>query len=161
MKTAAQWFIEYGESHQNPINKAIHSVCVPVITLTTIGLFWSLPSSPLTALVPAAWALWANWGTVLVFFAVLFYLRLSWILGFGMALFGWLCLWINSWLVSASSIPLWQISLALFLIAWLGQFIGHRIEGKKPSFFKDIQFLLIGPAWLLNFVYQRLGMTIR
>jgi uncharacterized membrane protein YGL010W len=46
--------------------------------------------------------------------------------------------------------------LAVFAIAWLGQFIGHKVEGAKPSFFKDLQFLLIGPLWLLSYVYQRL-----
>jgi uncharacterized membrane protein YGL010W len=50
-----------------------------------------------------------------------------------------------------------EISLSLFLIAWIGQFIGHKIEGAKPSFFDDIKFLLIGPAWLIAFIYQKLG----
>ena len=42
----------------------------------------------------------------------------------------------------------------VFVLAWIGQFIGHLIEGKRPSFFKDLQFLLIGPAWLMAFVYR-------
>ena len=50
-----------------------------------------------------------------------------------------------------------KTSLIIFVIAWIGQFIGHKIEGKKPSFFEDIQFLLIGPAWLLSFIYNKLG----
>ena len=50
-----------------------------------------------------------------------------------------------------------EISLSLFLIAWIGQFIGHKIEGAKPSFFDDIKFLLIGPAWLIAFIYQKIG----
>ena len=50
---------------------------------------------------------------------------------------------------------LWKVSLIIFIIAWIGQFIGHKIEGKKPSFFQDIQFLLIGPAWLIGFIYRR------
>ena len=53
--------------------------------------------------------------------------------------------------------PLWRISLYIFVIAWIGQFIGHKIEGKKPSFFQDLQFLLIGPAWLLSFFYNKIG----
>ena len=53
--------------------------------------------------------------------------------------------------------PLWKTSIIIFVFAWIGQFIGHKIEGKKPSFFKDIQFLLIGPLWLLSFVYKKLG----
>jgi uncharacterized membrane protein YGL010W len=55
------------------------------------------------------------------------------------------------------SIPLWQICVAIFVLAWIGQFIGHAIEGKRPSFFKDLQFLMIGPMWLLALVYRRLG----
>ena len=49
------------------------------------------------------------------------------------------------------------LSLMIFIVAWIGQFIGHKIEGKKPSFFQDLQFLLIGPAWLLSFIYDKLG----
>ncbi len=57
------------------------------------------------------------------------------------------------------SLPLWAVSLAAFAGAWVGQFVGHKIEGKKPSFLKDVQFLLIGPAWLLSFVFKKLGIT--
>ena len=49
------------------------------------------------------------------------------------------------------------IAAAVFVVAWIGQFIGHAIEGKKPSFFEDVKFLLVGPAWLLHFVYRRAG----
>jgi uncharacterized membrane protein YGL010W len=54
-------------------------------------------------------------------------------------------------------VPLWNICIFLFVVAWIGQFIGHAIEGKRPSFFKDVQFLLIGPLWLLADAYRRLG----
>ena len=47
--------------------------------------------------------------------------------------------------------------MAIFVLAWIGQFIGHKIEGEKPSFFEDLQFLLIGPDWLLGAIYQKLG----
>ena len=53
---------------------------------------------------------------------------------------------------------LWAICLGIFVVAWIFQFIGHKIEGKKPSFFKDLQFLMIGPAWLLGFVYRKIGL---
>jgi len=53
--------------------------------------------------------------------------------------------------------PLWVVCIAVFVLAWIGQFYGHKVEGKKPSFLKDIQFLLIGPAWLMHFIYKRLG----
>jgi uncharacterized membrane protein YGL010W len=53
--------------------------------------------------------------------------------------------------------PLWLVCVIIFVVAWIGQFYGHKVEGKKPSFLKDIQFLLIGPAWLMHFIYRKLG----
>jgi uncharacterized membrane protein YGL010W len=51
--------------------------------------------------------------------------------------------------------PLWLTSVVIFVVAWIGQFVGHALEGKRPSFFKDLQFLLIGPLWLLATAYRR------
>jgi uncharacterized membrane protein YGL010W len=48
------------------------------------------------------------------------------------------------------------LSVSVFVIAWIGQFVGHKIEGKKPSFFDDLRFLLIGPLFVLGFLYRRL-----
>ena len=56
---------------------------------------------------------------------------------------------------------IWKLSMLIFIFAWIGQFIGHKIEGQKPSFFEDIQFLLIGPAWLLSFIYKKLGVPLK
>jgi uncharacterized membrane protein YGL010W len=74
-----------------------------------------------------------------------------------MMLFGVLCLFLINIIVRTLDTPLWVISLIIFFVAWIGQFYGHKVEGKKPSFLKDIQFLLIGPAWLMHFIYKRLG----
>jgi uncharacterized membrane protein YGL010W len=46
-------------------------------------------------------------------------------------------------------------SLGLFSVAWIGQFYGHKVEGKKPSFFQDLQFLLIGPAWVVENLFAK------
>ena len=75
----------------------------------------------------------------------------------GMFIIGFFLLAGNFYLATNFQIPLWKISLIIFVVAWVGQFIGHKIEGEKPSFFQDIQFLLIGPAWLLSFIYNNLG----
>ncbi|MCG8432761.1 MAG: DUF962 domain-containing protein [Gammaproteobacteria bacterium] len=150
MKTAQQWLDEYGESHRNPTNKLIHWVCVPAIMFSLIGLLWAIPS-PL-----ADFSGLANWGTAFLLIAVVYYFVLSVPLAFGMVMVAILTA-VGVWLVDRLATPLWQISAAVFVIAWIGQFIGHKIEGKKPSFFKDIQFLLIGPLWLLGFIYRRLN----
>ena len=74
----------------------------------------------------------------------------------GMVVVGILLVYGVNYLQSFSN-PLWKTSMYIFIAAWIGQFIGHKIEGKKPSFFQDIQFLLIGPLWLLSFIYKKLG----
>jgi uncharacterized membrane protein YGL010W len=66
-------------------------------------------------------------------------------------------LWSLDRLDHLDGVPLWSICVFLFVVAWIGQFVGHAIEGKRPSFFKDVQFLMIGPLWLLADVYRRLG----
>jgi uncharacterized membrane protein YGL010W len=76
-----------------------------------------------------------------------------------MLIIGVVCLWLWRWL-AGTGIVVWQLSLGIFALAWIGQFIGHKIEGAKPSFFKDLQFLLIGPAWLLSFIYKKAGIPI-
>lgn len=152
MKTADQWFAEYGESHRNPTNKLIHWVCVPAIVFSLIGLLWSLPRPEFFAAISP----WLNWGTLFIALAMIYYAVLSLPLALGMIVVSAAVIWGNAALAALET-PLWLISVAIFVVAWIGQFIGHRIEGRKPSFFKDIQFLLIGPIWLLGFVYRKLG----
>ena len=74
-----------------------------------------------------------------------------------MLIFGIGCLVLCHLIEKSGIMPLWLLCVILFVLAWLGQFYGHKIEGKKPSFLKDIQFLMIGPAWLMSFIYQKLG----
>jgi uncharacterized membrane protein YGL010W len=152
-KTADQWFAAYSESHRNPVNKAIHWVAVPCIFLSVVGLLWSLPTPGFVADYPLA-----NWALPTTLLTLVFYLRLSPAIAAGMALFCLVCLLLaGSYVEAGGEPPLRQASLALFVIMWVFQFIGHHIEGRKPSFFQDLQFLLIGPAWLLHFIYRRLG----
>lgn len=151
MRTAEQWFSEYGESHRNPVNKAIHWIAVPVIYATVVGLFWSIPQPDFMAAIP-----WLNWAVVALVPTLLFYFVLSFPLGVGMALMSLVCLWVW-WLVERAGGSVWWTALVLFAVMWVFQFVGHHVEGKKPSFFKDVQFLLIGPAWVIGFLYRKLG----
>jgi uncharacterized membrane protein YGL010W len=147
MKSVDAWLEEYGESHRNPTNKAIHWLCVPAIVWTVTALVWSIPS-------PFAWL---NWAVVLAVAAMAWYVALSPKLAVGIGLFLLACLGVSAWVESTFATPLWLTAVVVFIIAWTGQFIGHHIEGKKPSFFKDLQFLLVGPAWLMGFVYRKAG----
>ena len=153
-KTAHQWFNEYGESHQNTFNEIVHWICVPSIVLSLIALLWSIPVPQAVSEISP----YLNFGTLMIVLSLLFYLRLSIPLAVGMLLFSALTIGIIvAYNNQAGVWPLWAAALAVFVVAWIGQFIGHKIEGKKPSFFKDIQFLLIGPIWLLHFVYRKVG----
>jgi uncharacterized membrane protein YGL010W len=127
-KTADQWFAEYGESHQDDTNELIHWICVPVIFLCVMGFIRSVP-------VPAGWPGWFTWDVAVALGVFAFYLRLSPPLAVGMLLFMSACHGLLQWQAAACPVPVWKTSLLLFVAAWIGQFIGHRIEGKKPSFF--------------------------
>lgn len=151
MQSVNELLDEYGESHTNRVNKAFHWICVPVIVWTVVALLWSLPF-------PAALQLeWlpVNWATIALVLAQGYYFRLSPRLGLGLLAYNLLMIVITMWIESVATRPLWQLALTVFLLAWIGQFIGHIFEGKRPSFFKDLQFLLIGPAWLMSFIYRR------
>ncbi|SFU89083.1 Mpo1 family 2-hydroxy fatty acid dioxygenase [Pseudoduganella namucuonensis] len=129
---------KYGESHLHPTNELIHFVCVPVIVFSLLGLIWSV--HPLVAV-----------GVTLL--ALAYYITLSIPFAVGMLLMSLLMLAILAALPPEAILPL---SIAIFVLAWIGQFIGHKIEGKKPSFFEDLRFLLIGPLFVLGFLYRRL-----
>ncbi len=146
------WLEEYGESHRSPVNKAIHWVCVPLIAMSVVGLMWALPvPGAFERISPAL-----NWGVLFLMASIVYYFVLSPRLALGMipvtAAFALCLLWLDG-----LETPLWMLCTAIFLLAWTGQFIGHAVEGERPSFFKDLQFLMIGPLWLLSFVYRRLG----
>ncbi len=152
-RSIQQWFDEYGESHRDPVNKAIHWICVPVIYFCVVALLWSIPSPFSEGWLATGWVAKITVGLV-----ALFYLRLSFSIMVGMLLFSLACLYICAWLGTHAPWPLWVIALTLFVLAWIGQFYGHKVEGKKPSFLKDLQFLMIGPAWLMGFIYRRVGL---
>jgi len=132
---------QYSESHLNHINEVIHFICVPVIVFTLLGLVWTV--HPLAAVAV----------TVL---SLLYYVKLSRPFAVGMLLMSAAMLAILSALPPATVLP---ASLTVFVLAWIGQFIGHKIEGKKPSFFDDLRFLLIGPLFVLSFLYRRLKLA--
>ena len=155
MAKTMQWFLDkYGESHQNATNKLIHWVCVPSIMFSLLGLIFAIPF-------PVERSLFMNWAAVFLVFALLFYLRLSIPMFLGFIVVVGLMLLGNNAIFEAvgrNGGQLALISLIIFAVAWVGQFIGHKIEGKKPSFLEDVQFLLIGPAWLLHFIYKKIGL---
>lgn len=138
MRTIDSLLAQYRESHRNPTNELIHFVCVPVIVFSLLGLLWSI--HPLVALAVSGAVMW-------------YYFKLSPPFAAGMLAMTVLMLALLSVMPRYTVLP---VSIAIFVVAWIGQFIGHQIEGKKPSFFDDLRFLLIGPLFVLSFLYRRL-----
>jgi len=151
MRPIDAWLNEYGESHQNPTNKLVHWICVPSIFFSIVGLLYGV-KLPL----PVTDTLQLNLAMVILSLVTLYYLRLSVTLAIGLLIFSGLCLFLAQ-KIEDQGLTLWKVSVTVFVVAWIGQFWGHKVEGKKPSFFKDLQFLMIGPAWLMHFIYKKVG----
>ena len=145
---------QYGESHQNKQNKLIHWFCVPLIFFSLLCMVWSIPFP-----FPSILFGYINWATIGLMLVLIYYSSLSLTLASGMGVFSMILI-IAIYAINVATNALLPISIFIFIAAWLGQFYGHKIEGKKPSFLKDIQFLLIGPAWLMRFIYKKLGIAL-
>jgi uncharacterized membrane protein YGL010W len=129
----------YGESHRDPRNELIHYIAIPLIMFSLIGMMFSL--HPMVAYVFMAASLVYYACLSWVFFAVM----LAWSLASTLLLF-------------ALGRVLLPVSVVVFVGAWVMQFVGHKIEGKKPSFFEDIQYLWVGPLFVLSRLFGKLGL---
>ena len=130
---------------------------VPAIFFSIYVLVASVPNTLLLNVFPDVLSAFANWGNVVLVLVLLFYFRLSIPIGIGMLIFSVLCAMGYNLLLLITGASPWLIAVVIFVVAWIFQFIGHHIEGKKPSFLEDLQFLLIGPSWLLSFIYKKIG----
>ena len=148
-----RFFASYSSDHRNETNQLIHVFAVPLILWSVIALIWCIPvfGTLFKSGVWAALAMFAAW---------MFYYRLSRPIGYGMlAIFftmACLCRLIEQ---TFGMQTLLYLAIAVFVVAWIAQFIGHskRYEGKKPSFFTDLTYLLIGPIWVLSKFYRKMG----
>jgi len=151
MRSIEDWLASYAADHRNPTNVAVHWVCVPAILWAVVAFLWLLP-------VPPSIGRTGFWCGLVMVGAFAFYWRLSRPLGAAMAvlfvLLGLLTEGLHRWL--GGQHLLW-LAIGVFVAAWVGQFVGHRIEGRRPSFLTDLAYLLIGPAWLVGKLMRRTG----
>lgn len=133
-----QLLAHYGESHRDPRNEVIHFVAIPLIMLSLVGLLFA--AHP-----------WAAY--LFVAASMVYYARLSLVFLGAMAVLSVVALA----LVHAMGGAVLPISAAIFVGAWIAQFVGHKLEGKKPSFFEDLQYLWVGPLFVLSKLFARLG----
>lgn len=150
MRTLKQFLDTYAESHQNPLNQVIHIICVPAIFFATLGLMWLVPVGRFIPGVPADLAPFINLATVFaLFIGMPYYLRLS----FGSFITGaaWTLLsFAGIAAIQSHGLSLFWISAIVWVVAWAVQFYGHHVEGAKPSFADDVQFLMIGPLFVMQ-----------
>jgi uncharacterized membrane protein YGL010W len=128
----------YGASHRDPVNERIHYVAIPLILLSLLGLL-------------AAAHPWVAYAFVAA--SMVYYARLSGVFFMSMAILSA----VGLALVHAMGAWAFQLSLGIFVAAWVAQFVGHKIEGKKPSFFEDLQYLWVGPLFVLSKLLGSLG----
>jgi uncharacterized membrane protein YGL010W len=133
-----QLLAHYGESHRNPRNSAIHCVAIPLIMLSLIGLLYAAHPWVAYAFVAAS---------------MVYYARLSVVFLVAMAALSALALGLV-WAMGSLVLP---ISAGVFVAAWIAQFVGHKIEGRKPSFFEDLQYLWVGPLFVVAKLFGKLG----
>jgi len=143
-----QWYLEkYGESHTHPTNVLIHKIFVPLIMFSVIGILWAIP-------MPSDYPWFINPGMALVVLALGFYSSMGLMILLPMILIVAPMIYGNFVL---SSSPLFlKINLAIFVVGWIFQFVGHKIEGKKPSFIEDLLFLLVGPVWVFYPIIKKI-----
>lgn len=150
---ATQLLAEYSADHQNPFNRLMHSICVPLIFVSLVALLWAIPvPDSLTSGAP-----WLNFGTAALAGVLVYYLILAPRLGVGMVVAALLILPLIAYAATLPA-PLWLTAVAVFIVGWIGQFVGHHVEGCRPSFFRDLRFLLIGPLWVLAKLYAAVGL---
>ncbi|RZA34366.1 MAG: DUF962 domain-containing protein [Lysobacteraceae bacterium] len=146
-----RWFDSYSGDHRNDTNQLIHVFAVPAILWSVVALIWCIPvfGTMFQNGIWAGLAMFATW---------MFYNRLSRPIGYGMLVafftIGCSCRLIEH---TYGIGTLLYAAIAVFVVAWIAQFVGHKIEGKKPSFFTDLVYLLIGPIWVLSKFYRKMG----
>lgn len=153
MRTLDRLLEAYGESHQNTTNKLVHWICVPAIMFSLLALLYAIPF-----FTTRQW--FANWAFIALVLAWIYYARLSVAMLVGFVVIGMVMLALITSLFETLGGNAGRLAIAacvIFVVAWIGQFWGHKIEGKKPSFLQDVQYLLIGPAWLLHFIFRKLS----
>ncbi|MFB5946255.1 Mpo1 family 2-hydroxy fatty acid dioxygenase [Albibacterium profundi] len=150
-------FAEYEHSHRNSTNVLIHWICVPLIVFSILGLVWMIPFPHISWL--GSMNGFVNWASFLIAFVIYYYLKLSPTLSYGMlfviGFYSYFIVQLEYW-EAAGGWPVWAVCALIFVLSWIGQFVGHKIEGRKPSFLIDLKFLLIGPIWLLSKLYRKL-----
>jgi uncharacterized membrane protein YGL010W len=144
---------QYASFHQKPANRVINYICIPLIVFSVLGFVWSIPFPHLAFL--GKYNGFINWASFIIAFGIYYYLKLSPMLSYLMlfTFFGFTYI-----IIQFEKDPvLPQVCVFLFVMANVAQFIGYRIEGRKPTFADEFKFMLVGPMWLWTVVLKKFG----
>ncbi len=146
-----QWLDSYSADHQHATNRLLHWICVPLIVWCVIAVLWTIPVPPMIGR-PGFWSV----ATLVLAFA--WYWKHSHRLGAALLVpLALMCVLAEFAYRTLGPHTLLFTAIGVFVVAWIGQFIGHAIEGRRPSFLTDLAYLLVGPAWLMDKLLRRAG----
>jgi uncharacterized membrane protein YGL010W len=132
MRDVRSLFADYASYHQTKGNKTFHRLGIPLIMLSLIGMLARAGVGHVNAAV------------ALIVVSEIVYFMLEWRLAVAMLVVS------VAFYFAGAAIPLW-INMALFVLGWIFQFIGHSVyEHKSPAFLTNVLHLLVGPLWILN-----------
>ncbi len=126
-----RWFEDYEKYHRHPANKKTHYVGVPLIMLSVLGLAGLVTITPEINLAMIAFVLVSAW-------AIKLDMRFGFLFALAAFPFYWLGLRLS-----------WQLNVALFVIGWIFQLVGHyKYEKKSPALMTNVLQTFIGPMWI-------------
>jgi uncharacterized membrane protein YGL010W len=152
MKSLVDHLSQYAAYHRDPRNIASHFIGIPLIVVAVAVLLsrpeWSLGG------------LWISPAVVVALASAWFYLRLEVKLGVLMAVLMGLSVWAGHVLAQQSTMVWLSSGLAMFVVGWVIQFVGHHYEGRKPAFVDDVSGLIVGPLFVVAELAFMLGMRL-
>ncbi|PAU66448.1 hypothetical protein BZL41_01455 [Pseudomonas sp. PIC25] len=148
MKTLIDHLAQYAAYHRDRRNIATHFVGIPMIVVA-VAVLLSRPGFDLAGF-------WLSPAAVVALAAAVFYVRLDLRFGVVMTLLLLLSLWAGQVLAAQTTLVWLSGGLALFVVGWIIQFVGHYYEGRKPAFVDDLVGLIVGPL----FVVAELGFLL-
>jgi len=133
MRDIGSLFVDYASHHQTKGNKWFHRFGIPMIMLSLLGM---LARVHIARYVDAA--------ILLIVIAEVVYVILDWRLAALMLVVS------AAFYFAGSVLPFWM-NVALFVVGWILQFVGHSVyEKRQPAFLTNALHLLVGPLWILN-----------
>ncbi|MCL1036915.1 DUF962 domain-containing protein [Shewanella submarina] len=147
MKNIVEQLSAYKSVHLNPSNIKTHFVGIPMIIWSLFLLLGMVRFDTPGGQVSVA--------MIFTLVVLIYYMWLHVKLAMGMVVFILPVLYTTEAIVGVPY-ALW-IALAVFVVGWIFQLIGHQYEKAKPAFVDDMNQLLIGPIFLMAEVYFYLG----